>query len=97
MKTIATLTMLFLPATFVSGLFGTNFFVLFQDPVNGSTFVVSDKWWILIICSIPLTLLVLSIWRFFPFVRGLRPKLKVRGSKAGFTDFEKGQVDEEEY
>ncbi|MCJ1283168.1 hypothetical protein MMC26_002495 [Xylographa opegraphella] len=94
MKTIATLTMLFLPATFVSGLFGTNFFALFQDPVNGSTFIVSDKWWILIICSIPLTLLVLCIWRFFPFIR---QKLKLRRSTPGSTDYEKGQVDGEYY
>ena len=97
MKTIATLTMLFLPATFISGLFGTNFFALFPDPVDGSNFIVSDKWWILITCSVPLTLLVLSIWRFWPFVRKVQRQLKLRRSKAGYTDFEKGQVDEEDY
>ncbi|MCJ1377810.1 hypothetical protein MMC17_000906 [Xylographa soralifera] len=97
MKTIATLTMLFLPATFVSGLFGTNFFALFPDPVNGSAFVVSDKWWILITCSLPLTLLVLSIWRFWPYVRRVHQELKIRRSKARFADIEKGQVQEEGY
>ncbi|MCJ1393336.1 hypothetical protein MMC18_006209 [Xylographa bjoerkii] len=92
MKTIATLTMLFLPATFISSLFGTNFFALFPDPVKGSTFVVSDQWWILLTCSVPLTLLVLSIWRFWPFVRRVQQKLKVRRSKADFIDSEKGQL-----
>ena len=90
MKTIATLTMLFLPATFVSGLFGTNFFALFPDPVNGSTFVVSDHWWILITCSVPLTLLVLTIWRFWPFFRKAQHVLKTRRRKGGFVDHEKG-------
>ncbi|MCJ1420689.1 hypothetical protein MMC32_007048 [Xylographa parallela] len=97
MKTIATLTMLFLPATFVSGLFGTNFFALFPDPVNGSAFVVSDKWWILLTCSVPLTLLVLSIWRIWPYVRKVQQELKIRRSEASFADIEKGQADEEDY
>ncbi|MCJ1400918.1 hypothetical protein MMC11_004129 [Xylographa trunciseda] len=92
MKTIATLTMLFLPATFVSGLFGTNFVALFPDPVGGTSFVVSDKWWILLTCSVPLTLLVLSIWKFWPHIRKVQNDLKVRRLKASFIDCEKGQV-----
>ena len=62
MKTIATLTMLYLPATFVSSLFGSNFFALSMQSAGGTTFVVSPLWWILPTVAIPLTLFTIGIW-----------------------------------
>jgi len=66
MKTIAILTMLFLPATFISGLFGTNFFALVAKAGGsdaGSTLLVSDQWWLFLACSLPLTAAVFAVWK----------------------------------
>ncbi|KAF2458657.1 hypothetical protein BDY21DRAFT_340956 [Lineolata rhizophorae] len=63
MKTIAVLTMLFLPATFVSALFSTTFFT-FESNEDGvpPKWFVSDKLWIYFIVSCPLTVVVLAFW-----------------------------------
>ncbi|MCJ1252057.1 hypothetical protein MMC30_009295 [Trapelia coarctata] len=66
MKTIATLTMLFLPATFISGLFGTNFFALVAKTGGsgaGADLIVSDQWWIFLACCLPLTAAVFAVWQ----------------------------------
>ena len=63
MKTIATLTMLYLPATFVSSLFGTNFFALSTNGPGNPVFVVSELWWMYLVSAVPLTLLNLFVWR----------------------------------
>jgi len=63
MKTIAILTMLYLPATFVCSLFGTNFFALSTNGRGIPVFVVSDLWWMYPATAIPLTLLNLVVWR----------------------------------
>ena len=52
MKTIAVLTMAFLPATFVSTLFSANLFTLDADAA----------WRVYVAVVIPLTLLTLGIW-----------------------------------
>ena len=57
MKTIATLTMFYLPATFVCSFFGTNFFALNTNGGGGPIFVVSELWWVYLAAAIPLTLL----------------------------------------
>ncbi|KAL2862408.1 uncharacterized protein BJX67DRAFT_297240 [Aspergillus lucknowensis] len=60
MKTVAVVSMVYLPGTFVSGLFGTNFFSFQADPPN--TWVTSGKFWIYWVVTIPLTLLTVLIW-----------------------------------
>jgi len=57
MKTIAVLTMVFLPGTFVSAVLGMNVF----DSTTGN-FVVDPKWWLFPAITIPLTLLVIGCW-----------------------------------
>ena len=59
MRTIAVLTIFFLPATFVSSLFGTNFFTLDTSTPGEPTFAVSGLRWISLVSAIPLTLLTL--------------------------------------
>ena len=55
--------MLYLPATFVCSLFGTNFFVLKMSTDNESaSFVVSDVWWINVVSAFPLTALTMGVW-----------------------------------
>lgn len=49
MKTIAAITMIFLPGTFVSSVFGLPFF---HD----------SDWWLYIVITLPLTVLVIVIW-----------------------------------
>ncbi|KAI4272203.1 MAG: hypothetical protein L6R35_006490 [Caloplaca aegaea] len=60
MKTIAALTMIFLPATFVATLFGMAFFI--ADPDSASGFRVNSLWWIYLAVTIPLTMLTVGMW-----------------------------------
>ncbi|KAL9611108.1 MAG: hypothetical protein Q9167_004241 [Letrouitia subvulpina] len=60
MKTIAALTMAYLPGTFVATLFGMVFFNVGSDP--NSKFSVNAKWWIYLAATIPLTILTVSLW-----------------------------------
>ncbi|KAK3395471.1 hypothetical protein B0T20DRAFT_35684 [Sordaria brevicollis] len=59
MKSIALLTMIFLPATFISALFSTTFFT-YGD--NGN-WEVSDDLWIYWVTTIPTTIAVVVFWR----------------------------------
>lgn len=60
MITIAAMTMLFLPGTFVSAVLSTTFFDFDSDGIS-----VSRQWWILLAATIPLTILVFSIWLYW--------------------------------
>ncbi|KAL9582173.1 MAG: hypothetical protein Q9203_005608 [Teloschistes exilis] len=57
MKTIAALTMVFLPATAVSSFFGMAFF-----NGQGGSLTVTSNWWIFLATTIPMTLMLLLIW-----------------------------------
>ncbi|KAL8894251.1 MAG: hypothetical protein Q9192_004482 [Flavoplaca navasiana] len=61
MKTIAALTMIFLPGTFVATLFGMVFFTV--DTSSGSRFQVNPLWWIYLAVTIPLTIITIGLWR----------------------------------
>ena len=62
MMTIAVLTIIFLPATFVSSVLGSNLFALEDDGAGKHSFVVSGLWWIYLVIAIPLTLITLGVW-----------------------------------
>ena len=62
MMTIAVLTMVFLPATFVSSVLGSNLFALEDNGAGKHSFVVSELWWIYLLIAIVLTLITLSLW-----------------------------------
>ncbi|KAJ4365366.1 hypothetical protein N0V95_000513 [Ascochyta clinopodiicola] len=63
MKAIAIVTMTFLPATFVSTIFGTNFFSFEpREGGGGTSFAVSGYFWIYWAVSIPLTVATLALW-----------------------------------
>lgn len=49
MRVIATMTMVFLPGTFMSSVFGM-------------AMLDNARWWLYVALTIPLTLLVISIW-----------------------------------
>ncbi|RYP02538.1 hypothetical protein DL764_005782 [Monosporascus ibericus] len=60
MKSITILTMSFLPATFISSVFGTTFFT-FGD----NSWEVSDKFWLYWAVALPSTLLVIGAYSLF--------------------------------
>ncbi|KAL0939531.1 uncharacterized protein CTRU02_206141 [Colletotrichum truncatum] len=66
MKTVAFLTLLFLPATFVSAIFSTTFFEFKSE----SEWVVSEKFWVYWVVAIPITVITALLWfywqRIFP-------------------------------
>ncbi|KAI9367654.1 hypothetical protein BJX61DRAFT_537875 [Aspergillus egyptiacus] len=60
MKTVAVVSMFYLPGTFVSGIFGTNFFNFEVDRPN--KFSTADDFWMYWAVTIPLTLATIVIW-----------------------------------
>ncbi|KAK4129170.1 hypothetical protein N657DRAFT_676831 [Parathielavia appendiculata] len=59
MKSIALLTMIFLPATFISAIFSTSFFNYGED----GSWLVSDKLWIYWATTIPATIATVVLWQ----------------------------------
>ncbi|KAF2263761.1 hypothetical protein CC78DRAFT_266653 [Lojkania enalia] len=64
MITIAAVTMFFLPGTFVSAILSTTFFDYSDNGLH-----VSNKWWILLAATLPLTILVFGIWLSWRYFR----------------------------
>jgi hypothetical protein len=64
MITIAAVTMLFLPGTFISAIMSTTFFDYGPDGLN-----VSKQWWILPATTIPLMILVFAVWVGWQWMR----------------------------
>lgn len=62
MKAIAVLTMLFLPGTFVSAIFGMP---MFNWDAERESDVVSHRFWIYWAVTVPGTLAVLVVWRLW--------------------------------
>jgi hypothetical protein len=60
-KSIAVLTMVFLPATFISAVFSTTFFNFGED----GTWEVSPKQWIYWATTIPATILSVFVWQMW--------------------------------
>ncbi|KAK3335949.1 hypothetical protein B0T19DRAFT_408056 [Cercophora scortea] len=58
MKSIALLTMIFLPATFFSALFSTTFFNFDNDEWK-----VSNKLWVYWVIIVPATIIIVILWR----------------------------------
>ncbi|KAJ5612126.1 hypothetical protein N7510_005320 [Penicillium lagena] len=69
MKIIAGMTLLYLPATFVCSLFGTNLIALDTSTDNSEPlFVVSRLWWLYLAFAVPLTVFTMVgflLWRRF--------------------------------
>ncbi|OTA91443.1 hypothetical protein M434DRAFT_76283 [Hypoxylon sp. CO27-5] len=77
MKSVALLTMIFLPATFIATLFSTTFFSFAEDG-----WLASNAFWIYWVVVIPLTIAVVLVWRFWLGAsRSIRSKLVLHTSK----------------
>lgn len=77
MKTIAFVTLFFLPASTIAAVFGTQFFQM--NDANRMT-VSKDFWWLWVIAA-PVTLATWAIWRVW-YHR--KRKEKVRGKAEGW-------------
>ena len=75
MKTIAALTMVFLPGTYIAAIFGMNFF----DYSAGSIHV-SGRWWLYVAITIPMTILTIGTWWAWTYVSSLA-RFAIRGRK----------------
>lgn len=64
MITIAAVTMLFLPGTFISAILSTTFFDYGDEGLR-----ISKRWWILPASTIPLTVVVFAIWLGWRYLR----------------------------
>ncbi|KAI4235236.1 MAG: hypothetical protein LQ349_003311 [Xanthoria aureola] len=76
MKTIALVTMLFFPATFVSSFLGTNLVALEAGADGRTRFVVSHLWWIYLVSAVPLTITTLLAWLYFVKRRSRKERAK---------------------
>ncbi|KAL8666387.1 MAG: hypothetical protein Q9202_001410 [Teloschistes flavicans] len=65
MITIAAVTMIFLPGTFISAVFSMAFFNASTDTEGKAILEVSPLWWYYPAITIPLTILVLIIWELW--------------------------------
>ncbi|KAL1968398.1 hypothetical protein VTN77DRAFT_1927 [Rasamsonia byssochlamydoides] len=101
MKTIAIVSLVYLPGTFVSGLFGMNFFNF--NPNNASSGVqvwtVSENFWLYWAITGPLTIATMLLWAMwhyhekFHFRWILRQVLRIRQSrKDRLAEEEKGSI-----
>ena len=59
LRYIQILSMLFLPASLVSSIFGMGFFSTSTDSNGKTIFTISHNWWLYLAISIPLTILCL--------------------------------------
>ncbi|KAJ5551362.1 hypothetical protein N7535_000687 [Penicillium sp. DV-2018c] len=67
MKTIAFVTLTFLPPTFICAIFSMSFFQCGDD----TGWTMSNKFWIYWVFAIPTTLLTTLVWTYWPDIRGL--------------------------
>lgn len=85
MKAIATVTLVFLPATFVSAIFGMTFFNFQPDSSNGD-WAVSRQIWIYFAFAAPLTILSLwlgDVWRRKLDQRPVKPLIEREALRPG--------------
>ncbi|MCJ1265620.1 hypothetical protein MMC22_005500 [Lobaria immixta] len=84
MKTIAILTTLFLPGTFVAALFSTSMFDFDHDSIQ-----VSRLFWVYWAVTVPLTVVVVVIWQFWLRMRNWTPwavGVRAGGEEAGLKE-----------
>ncbi|KAH8599933.1 hypothetical protein B0O99DRAFT_346235 [Bisporella sp. PMI_857] len=58
-KVITLITITFLPTTVVTGFFSTQFV---KQSDNGRLLELTDNWWLIVVVSLPLTLMIIFIW-----------------------------------
>ena len=73
LRIIQILSMLFLPASLVSSIFGMGFFSTSQGTDGQATLLISKNWWLYVAISVPLTVLCLGFmggWNMLTYRKG---------------------------
>ncbi|OAG42370.1 hypothetical protein AYO21_03538 [Fonsecaea monophora] len=84
MKTIAVVTLAFLPATFVCTIFSMSFFTLNVNDTTGEKhWLISDRFWIYWVITMPLTVLTLICWWYGQRKEDRREKARQPSWKLG--------------
>jgi Mg2+ and Co2+ transporter CorA len=91
MKTIAFLTLIFLPASTVASIFGSQFFNLSVDQDGVPHFIFSHWFWIMWVIVLPITAILVAIWRW-PEAMASDPKQETRLPRRSLLHF--GQIGE---
>ncbi|GIC89489.1 uncharacterized protein Aud_005908 [Aspergillus udagawae] len=82
MKTVAVVSMVYLPGTFISGLFGTNFFNLSSN--NGAQlWIMSGNFWLYWVITLLLTLATVLVWASWHYFPHYYPRIRLRPLKDG--------------
>lgn len=63
MITVAAVTIVFLPGTFISAILSTTVFDYGHEGLQ-----ISQQWWILLATTIPLTIAVIMFWVWWQYV-----------------------------
>ncbi|KIV88606.1 hypothetical protein PV10_08273 [Exophiala mesophila] len=95
MKSISFVTLAFLPATFVSTLFGMAFFDFSPDSEDERTWAMSPKFWIYWVIAGPLTLITLCVWAYIQrtdITRWFKVKRSLRADKRAEKAARKAKV-----
>ncbi|KZM26397.1 hypothetical protein ST47_g2476 [Ascochyta rabiei] len=85
MITIAAVTMLFLPGTFICAILSTTFFDFGEQGLR-----VSRQWWVLLAATVPLTIVVFGVWVGWQRMRRQSQQLRVALRK---IELQKSAVD----
>ena len=80
MKTIAALTMVFLPGTYIAAIFGMNFFNYSAGNIH-----VSARWWLYVAITVPMTVLTIGIWWAWTHMSPLT-RFAFRGKRSSADD-----------
>jgi len=75
MKTIAVMTLLFLPTTTIATIFGTQFFDFGESSDGSHRLHISHWFWLFAILSIVVTMVVYSVWAY----RDWRARMRLKG------------------
>ncbi|PLB34928.1 uncharacterized protein BDW47DRAFT_111295 [Aspergillus candidus] len=86
MKTIGVVSLVYLPGTFVSGVFGTNFFDMDSLGQGESTWAVSSNFWLYWAVTVPLTLVTVMAWALWHFYQTKTRRGQARMMKKPMQD-----------
>ncbi|KAF2453804.1 hypothetical protein BDY21DRAFT_401325, partial [Lineolata rhizophorae] len=90
MKSIAVLTLIFLPASTIATMFGSQFFSLEVLESGKTRFIVSKYFWIFFAVALPVTLIVLLPWSYYYRKRTMaivNQKFKPKRTSTWNTDY----------
>ena len=88
LRIIQILSIVFLPASLVSSIFGMGFFNTSQGANGQAIFTISNSWWLYVAISIPLTVLCLM------FMGGWNMAFKLKARRTAPLDTEKAFVNQ---